>query len=419
MQDNGGAPPAAAPAATSTTTTADPPAAEPADEPTPEPVKPAKADKKPKNSPPVASKTLEPGENDTTTLDPPFLRKNTDAAEPATPAAAATPNPAAPTDQAADDEVFASHLSKRTNGLLKTPDDWTRHVNDYNKLVEEAAKGFEPKFANERAKWAHQLLTQAGEGTELDTVERTLRALKFKPDGKSTKDILFEKYVIDPKNADISPSDVRKYFEAEYEDRYELLSKPKEERTAEEERKVLVLEREQATAVKEARETFQKIQTEFKATEAKPNQLAKEVEGAITRAVGGFGGVEIPFTDNPQPNEILRIPVADQATLQALQQEILDPDAARQAFLQEFATDNGGMDYPNLVRELYEMKNHRAIRQQTFDHAFKLGQLAQINADRNATKPKEISRVATPGGSPKKAANVFDAWAEATQKQQA
>jgi hypothetical protein len=272
-------------------------------------------------------------------------------------------------------------------------------INHYNELLEQAEKGFEPKFENERAKWAHKILTQNA-GAEPEAAMRTLRALNFNPEGKSDKEVLFEAFLQDPTNSDLSPMDAQRYFEAEYEQKYDdVQGNP-------------LKERQLSLAVREAKNSLSKIKQEFDSTESGPRQISEEVEKSITSSVEDFGGVRMAFSDNPQETDFLNMPIEDPQELESLKQDALNPQEWWQNFLSGFETDKG-FDYKNFIREFHEMRNHQKKSQLAYDHGFKLGQLAKINEARNASNPKELSRVGAPAAGNGQAGSVLEAWSKA------
>ncbi len=309
-----------------------------------------------------------------------------------------TPTPTPATGDEVSDEVVYSRLSKLTDNAIKSEQDLVGIINHYNELLEQSEKGFEPKFPNERAKWAYQVLTQNA-GDEPATAMRTLRALNFDPKGKDPKEILFEAFLQDPNNSDLGPLEAQKYFDAEYESKYDDVQGN------------LIKERQLALEVKNATNSLQKIKDEFGATEQAPAKISEEVENSIGQSVEDFGGVRMAFSDNPQESEYLNMPVEDPKELEQLKQDALNPQEWWNSFLTQFETDKG-FDYKNFIREFHEMRNHQKKAQLAYDHGFKLGQLAKIKEARNASDPKDISKTGAPAGQPQ-VKSVLDAWANA------
>lgn len=295
-------------------------------------------------------------------------------------------------------EKVYGYLSKVTGGTIKSEEEFASMVNHYNELLEQAEQGFQPKFKDERAKLVYQILAE-NEGREPEAAMRTLRAISFNPEGKSAKEVLFEAYLLDPKNSDLGPIEAQKYFEAEYEDKYsDVEGNP-------------IKERQQALAVREANEAIKKIKDSFKATDEPVRQISEQVESAISSAVEKFGGVKLAFTDNPQESDYFTMAVEPQE-LQALKQDALNPQEWWAKFLQGFETEKG-FDYQSFIREFHEMRNHHKKAELAHKNGFKLGQLAKINEVRNASDPKRIDQAqpAGPGGNK----SIYDVW-EAAKK---
>jgi hypothetical protein len=321
--------------------------------------------------------------------------------DPPTPApgAEATPpggEPPKPAAIASPEAVLGETLSALTEGHLKTKDDLVGLINHYNELVTQAEEGFKPKFKDERTRKAHQILADAGQGTEMATAMRTLRALNFNPEGKTPKDVLFEAFLLDPKNSDLSESRANRLFEEEYNEKYGDIEGN--------DRKTRNLELE----VKEAKAMIDKIQTDFKVVDEEPARISKEVETSIQKVASEFGGIRIAFTDNPTEMDYLNVPVDDPKVLASLQEIALNPQAASDRFISQFATKNG-FDYPAYYQALYEREHAAELRQKAYDHGFIKGQLAKVNEAANASTKKDISAAGTPvpDGAPKSLAEAF------------
>lgn len=382
-----------------TETPPSPPAPEPPVTPPAGTAEPAKPTPKPAAQPPKKEDGPE-----YTPPDPAFIKKE----EGSTPAEPAPPAPAV------NDEVFYSRLSEVTEGSIKTQDDLVRLITDYNDLVEQSQKGFEPKFSDERAKWAYQLLTQ-NQGKEPEAAMRTLRALSFDTKGKSEKEVLFEGYLLDPNNADLTPAKALQYFEAEFEEKYSLLGKDDAELTPEQQRQKLNQERQLANSVRETKGAIEKLQTEFKATEEEPRQVSEKVVSSINSAVDKFGGVKMTWAENPTDLDYLQIPVEDPQELQAIKQDVLNPNEWYNQFISQFdlSTPQG---YEEFIQEFWMMRNHKKIAQLAYDHGYRLGDLARVNKLKNATPPADIAKGAAPPPASPAEKSFMETWAEAEKR---
>ncbi len=325
--------------------------------------------------------------------DPPFVKQpHAQAVVPGTPAPGAQPPASA--SQEISDEIFNTHLSKLTGGNFKKLDEITSLVERYEQLEEQAKKGYEPKFKDERAKVAYQILTQNA-GAEPEAAMRTLRALNFKPEGKSDKDFLFEAYLLDLNNSDLTPLDAQRYFEADYEERYSNIEHN------------LLQQRAQAQAVRTAKEAISAIQSSFAVADQQPAQISKEVEGAIKGALDNFGGIKMAFTDNPSENDFLTIPVDDPEVMSAIHEEITSPDKAYNDFISQFdfSTQQG---YDDLAKTLYMRNNVELVAQKAFEKGAALERVKVLNELSNASNPKDISQVAAPAVGGKQ--SFLQAW---------
>ncbi len=300
------------------------------------------------------------------------------------------------------EEKFYGRLSKMTGGSIKSEEEFAGLITHYNELLDQAEKGFEPKFENERAKLAYQILSQSA-GSEPEAAMRTLRAISFNPEGKTPKEILFEAYLVDPKNSDIPAGRHQEYFEAEFEHKYGDLDGN------------LVKERMLSNEVKEASKTISEIAKSFKTVEAAPAKISEQVQTSIFNAVEDFGGVKLAFSENPQESDYLTMAL-DPNEIETLKQDLVQPGNWWNEFVGQFTNSQGQFDdnsYKELAREFFEMKNHQKKAELAYQHGYKLGQLAKVNEARNASNPKEIAN--TTQAASKGEGTIFDAW-EAAKK---
>lgn len=327
-------------------------------------------------------------------VEPPAEAKK-EGAENVTPPATQEPAPAA------DDAIVYNRLSELTEGTIKSEEDLVGLISQYNELVEQAEAGFEPKFTDERMKWAYQLLTQNPESA-LETAERTIHALRLKEvDKMEPRDALFNAFLLDPKNYDLTQSQAAEYFAAEFEEKYkDLENNP-------------LMKRKLDVDAREARQAIQKIQSEFKATEAQPQQVSQDVIESVSKTVENFGGVKIAFTENPKEDDFLTIPVENEEQIKALQENALRPDQWLNNLLNQFQTKNG-FDYEGYIRERFEMENHKMIRQMAFQEGLKKGRLEKINEDRNASTKEDIAKISS-GAPPavKQEGSFYSEWGKA------
>jgi hypothetical protein len=311
---------------------------------------------------------------------------------------ASTGTPANEPQDIADD-VFIAHLSKKTGGKLNNLTDFEAIVSERDAFKKQVDEGIQPKFSSERAKLAHKLLSES-QGNEIQSAMRTLRALSYETKGKEGKDIMFEAYLLDPKNSDLSPENAREYFEADFERKFGNAETD------------VLQKRELELSVRSATEAITKLQTEFQTTEEKPMQVAKEVEEAVSKAVKGLKSLKFSFSENAPETEVLNVAIDNPQELQALEEAVLMPDKAYNELASQFG-DVNSFNYGAFTQELWERNNHKKLRQLAYDHGFKLGKLAQLNENRNASNPKDVSKIGNPGGGNGEPKSLAEAWAKA------
>lgn len=354
---------------------------------------------KPANNEPAQKTT--PGQgDDNKPADPPFVKKSEGQQQPAT---------KAPANEPVSDDLVYNRLSDWTGGSITSKEAFVNLINDYNSLVEQAEKGFEPKFKDERAKWAYQVLAKA-EGAELESAMKTLRTLRFNVEGKSERELLFEKYLLDPQNSDLTEANAMQYFEADYEERFSLIGKDESDLSPDQIRQKRLQERTLANSVREAKEYFNKFHTDFQAMQNEPQKISEDVVRSIGDAVNDFGGVRIAFSDNAAENELLNLAIDNPQELEDLQRDALAPNEWWNNFIGQFDL-RSQEGYNAFVREFYMMKNHERVRKEAFEHGVKIGQLRLANEGRNNKDQKDVSNYrqndAGNGGT------FIDAWSNA------
>lgn len=371
----------------------------PAPDPTPAPPPAPTPQKTPPPAPPAPTESK--AGDDNTPEDPSFVKPPEGAKQPGDPGAPDNTGATPPQPSEADETAFSNRLSELTDGAVTSVEDLGELVSRYNELVEEAEKGFEPKFKDERAKLAYQILAETP-GTEIDSALRTLRALNFSKEGKSAKDIMFEAYLLDPKNSDLSPMKAQEYFEADWQRRFaDLDDNPLTKRQVEIE-------------AREAEKKITDLQKGFQEAEKAPQERDERVKSAVSKAVDGFGGIKLSFSDNPQ--EAFNITVKDNdPELAAIHEQIMDPGKAHQEFISQFdfRTPKG---YQDLVREIWEMRNHKMIRHEAYKQGVKVGRSGFVKEAANQSTPKDVAAAA--GTTPKPAAkqSFYEAWADAQKR---
>lgn len=305
-------------------------------------------------------------------------RGNKTQSTPATEAAKTPEGESVKTDAKPGEQAGAqafTRLSELTEGAVKSEKDFVDLVNHYNELVTAAQEGFKPKFRNDAHKHAFELLASAAEGKELETGRRTLHTLSLDTSTLKGKDLLFQGFLLDPDNADLSGDpNAREIFEKWYEKSF---SDPED----------VLIKRNIQKAERQAKELIEKTQKDFKdkaviATEEP--KVDPKVMQSVKNAVDGFGGFKLAFSENAPEDELLNIPVDDPKEFETLERYVTNPQNFWSDLMQQF-TGPTGFDYPGFVGRMYEFMNLEKTRTRIFEHGKKMGQRAQVNRDRNSS----------------------------------
>lgn len=363
------------------------PSAQKTDEPNPKP--------EPKPSDTATSKSLAPN-------DPAFVRGTDDTSPAPSDEGAAASKDAAPAE---DTQVF-SRLSELTSGAIKSEQDFRETIEDYNRLLAEAEEGYKPKFKSEAHRLAYDLLANVPTGQEMETARRTLHTLSLDLTKLSDKDLLFEAYLLDPDNSDLTREKAWEYFDADFEKRFANAADDK------------LVERELQKNSRKAKETIDKAQKDFQAARESaevPEGPSDEVVSAVSKAVKGFGGLEMAFSEDASGDDMLRIPVEDPKELQRLEEYASDPRKWWNDLLKDFSTKDG-FDYEGFTREIYELSNHRMIKAKIYNHGYERGKATQLAKDRNSSslnKDATLTRGRVPSAPTKEPASFAEAFGQA------
>jgi hypothetical protein len=268
-----------------------------------------------------------------------------------------------------------SRLSALTNNTIKNEEDLKNFIDQHNSLLEQVQKGVQPKFENERARWAYDLLSK-NTGKELETAQRTLQALNLKLESMPDREKLFNSFVLDPTNSDLTPMQMKEIFDAEYEQKYSDVENN------------VLLKRQHTLAVRQAEDSIRKVQADFQSTQQEPERISEETIGMITNAVNSFKEFKVKVSNNPQDDLVM--PITDRAQIDNIQKWMVDPTERHNALMNKFVK-NGKFDFDGYKMELYARDNHEAIVRAALEKGEKMGMLKKILRDNNATTPAELA----------------------------
>jgi hypothetical protein len=293
-----------------------------------------------------------------------------------------------------------------TGGAIKSEQDFRETIEHYNELLTESEEGYKPKFINEAHRLAFDLLANVPEGQEMETARKTMHTLSLDLSKLSGKELLFEAYFMDPDNSDLTREQAWKYFDPDYEKRFANADDDP------------LVERELQKAQRKAKETIDKAQKDFAAARQSadvPEGPSDEVVSAVDKAVKGFGGLEMAFSEDASEDDLLRIPVEDPEELQRLQEYASDPRKWWGDLLKDFSTKDG-FDYNGFTREIYELANHRKIKTMIYNHGLERGKAIHLAKDRNSSslnKDSALNRGRVPSAPAKEPASFEAAFEQA------
>lgn len=310
-------------------------------------------------------------------------------------------------------EVTAyKRLSELTGGTIQDETSFVELVESYNELLAEKERGFEPQFKDDKTKKAHQLLTKLEGGQALDEVARLVSALRLQPDKMEPKSLLFEQYMLDPDNADLSREQGWSLFEEWFQETYSQDNQ--------------LTKRKLEVEAKKAKEKILTMQSEWltKSSEEPDEQKQPEVNPdlikSVTKAVNEFGGLEMGFDDNAADNELLRIAMdittpEGQQELRDLQKYSQNPGEWWKDFVGQFKDQKtGNFDYQSFISEMYQVVNHKKIVREAFKHGQSVARVTKLNKARNSSDAdkRKVDGGRIPAGSAGEK-SFLETWGEA------
>lgn len=299
-------------------------------------------------------------------------------------------NPEDTPEEPSDDEKIFTRLSELSNGAVKSIDDITSLVEKsqttaarLQELENQVKEGVKPKFPNEKAEWIYNYLTQDNQIQDYKKVEGLFRTLSLDTTKLEPKDLLFEQFLLDPKNAHLSADKAKRIFDKQYERKYGKMKYEEENEYGE---KIPVvdeeLEYEHELAVREAKERIEKLQGEFKNAKSETpeqqnnEQVLQQIRSSVEKAVGEFNGLSYDFSieDDGQSLKFdMKFPLDEKEREQVLKEHIEDasnPNQWLQKKLNDFVDKQGQLDFEAWTDWLYEVKNLDKIVTEAFKQGF-------------------------------------------------
>ena len=305
---------------------------------------------------------------------------------------------------------FESRLSELTGGTLQNEEDFRTLVEEYNSLVEEKQKGFEPQFDDERTKKAYQLLKGLTPGEAIEQANRIIQTLRIDPTKMDAKELIFEGFLLEPENSDLTREKAWEYFQEFYDKTYssdDLLTK----------RKLEVDSKKAKDAIMKMQAEYLKVPEEAQDQQQGPNP---EVIKQVKRAVDQFGGLELSFSENAPENELMKVLIENtpegQQELADLQKYSENPGIWWTDFINQFTTKNG-FDHDAFVNEMYQIVNHKKLMRLAVNHGREVERLSRLNTARNSSEQNKddvkVNNSRVPAGPRKEAGSFVEAFADA------
>ena len=337
-----------------------------------------------------------------------YIQGNIDKQADGEEAAAAAEQPGEPEQQAAaepENETepfsFEDSLSEATNGLVRTNEELETIIRE-----NQAFKSQQPKELEGGAKQLFDF-AQKFQGNEIGGARKMLHALSLDVDKMSPKDTLFEAFMLDERNADLTRERAHEIFEEHYVNKYSdvadnILSA----------RDLELATRDATTSIQSLQDKYAEAQSETPDAQANANQEAamEEIGRNVDQAMSKYDGIDFPI-DSSEEN-FVSFSVDTDEMKEELSFAQKNAGDWLQSKINGFTDDNGTFNYDNFQSYMTGMVFHEQIAQTMYQQGLVAGKEGVLNDLKNpANKPAPGD---TDGQNQQSAQDkVDDAWAQA------
>lgn len=322
-------------------------------------------------------------------------------------------------------EVFETRLSELTGGKLKTADEFNSFISEHDSLVDKhenlsqeneqlkAKIEAGPEFSSEKAKKAYEMISRMP-GDTADAAKRFFHVMSLTPEkvGKmSDKQIQFEGFLLDPKNADLSENEAVEVFNARYEKLYgDLEELEGAERT--------LTERDHKVATNEAKQKILELQEEYdKAKEPGPesreisDEDRKEVQINVDKVLNGYDALKVTIDWKDDDGKVTGYDIdlkLSEDDLKGVKESMASIDQWFIKFMDNFRSSEG-FDYTKFRNAMAKMVLQERIQKEVFAEGINQGRIMAVKSVKNAQPPETPTTPQTP----QEEESLLDAWGKA------
>jgi hypothetical protein len=273
--------------------------------------------------------------------------------------------------------TFEESLSEATNGLVRSSE-------ELEAIVKEN-QNFKAQVQPELEGGAKQLydFAQKFQGNEIGGARKMLHALSLDVDKMSPKDTLFESFMLDERNADLTRERAHEIFEEHYTNKYSdvadnILSA----------RDLELATRDATSSIQSLQEKYAQAESETPVAQASADQEAaiQEIGQNVDNVMSQFDGIEFP-TDESEENFVsFSVDTDEMRDELALAQK--NSGEWLQSKINGFTDENGNFNYGDFQSYMTGMVFHEKIAQTMYQQGLVAGKEGILKEIKNpANKP--------------------------------
>ena len=324
--------------------------------------------------------TEEPAQEQTPgtgTMDDPIKIDTTQQQEPGEEPIAQDPIPAEDDwNQEEQEEIFNEHLADYTQNQIQSIQDINNLIAENERLKNQPQQ---PEFTSESAKQLFEFAQNSA--NPLAMGRNYLQAVALDVPSLNDKQKLFEAYVLDEQNSDLTREQAVEYFNEEYEQKY-----GDAEESLMQKRQLTLDVRAAETKIKSIQEQALSAQTKDSETAPSegptPEQL-DEIHGSIDQSLEQMAAISIPAGDDNAFN----FEVSSEDDLEAFASASKDPMSWLQGQINSFQQSNGTFDYDGYNAFIGSLLFSSQIAEGIFKHGQNNGTKQVVENLQNPVKP--------------------------------
>lgn len=308
-------------------------------------------------------------------------------------------------------------LSEMTGGRVGTEKDLGAVLEHYEELVdwaEQVSKDPKLLFPEGRARAAFEFVMKSPGDNFAGSIQKFYHVQGLgDPSNLSPKEAQFEAYMLKEENADLSREEGKKYFDAEYEEKYG------EDVTALKDTNPLQF-RKHEVETNQARKQIADMQAQFD-SETKANANGQQQQpgyseeeyqayaGQIDTAMDDFAGISVAFDKDAKPEDRINVVLDSPEDIKQFTDYLKDPGSWWDSLLEKHMDNQGNFNSEGFRDDMFIRIFPEKAMEIMFRQGVEQGKIAKEAEIGNAGAGETPPGGTPPGGEK----TEIDAWAEA------